>query len=149
MSASGMRKAAAYLATLHPKDRRWLLAQLPTSCVNELNSLIAEVEPLLKAAPDMVVELLNDHEAGKPAEVPAPDLLISTLNTLDEPWAARIIAATAPDHAEIYLAACFRQRAMGIRSELHSLPAAFPPALARCMADELAVMAREPEATAA
>jgi hypothetical protein len=144
-----MRKAAVYLATLHPKDRRWLLAQLPASRMSALDALIAEAEPLVKAAPELVVELLADNEAGKPAEVPAPNLLISTLNTLDESWAARMIAATAPDHAEIYLAACFRQRAMGIRSELGALPAAFPPALARCMADELAVMAHESEATAA
>lgn len=149
MSASGVRKAAVYLATLHPKDRRWLLAQLPTAHASALDSLVAEVEPLLKASPDLAVDLLAEPDAGKPVEVPAPDLFISTLNTLDESWAARIIAATAPDHAEIYLAACFRQRAMGIRSELSALPQTFPPALARCMADELATMAHDTEASVA
>ncbi len=144
-----MRKAAAYLATLHPTDRLWLLAQLPMSSARELGPLIREVEPLVKVAPGAVADLLADQASATSNEVPAPDLFISTLNTLDESWAARIIAGTAPDHAEIYLAACVRQRAMGIRSELNALPPSFPPALAQCLANELAVMAHGAEATTA
>lgn len=148
MSSSGMRKAAAYLATLHPTDRRWLLAQLPVSSVQSLVQLIQEAEPLVLAMPDSLHALLDEREQERIVDVPTPDLLIGALHTLDESWAARMLAAAAADHTEIYLAACFRQRAMGVRSELNALPPTFPPALARCMADELSAMANRVETVA-
>ncbi|MDR3443740.1 MULTISPECIES: hypothetical protein [unclassified Dyella] len=149
MNAAGMRKAAVYLASLHPTDRRWLLAQLPVASAQQLRALAEEAEPLVRAMPESLHTLLAEQDQHDAIEVPTPDLLIGAINTLDEPWAARMIAGAARDHAEIYLAACFRQRAIGIRSELMTLPQKFPAALAQCLAEELSLMANQAEAASA
>jgi hypothetical protein len=146
MSMVGMRKAAAFLAGLHAADRRWLLGQLPLASARQLEPLVREVEPLLKAMP--APDAFWDEPASEGLiEVPAPDALVRALDTLDEAWAARMIAAAAPDHAGIYLAACAHPRAMGIRHELDALPGKLPGALARCLGEALAGMADGSEAS--
>lgn len=146
MSSAGMRKAAAFLAGLHAVDRRWLLGQLPVASARRLEPLVREVAPLLKAMP--APDAFWDEPASEGLiEVPAPDALVRALDALDEAWAARMIAAAAPDHAGIYLAACPHPRAMGIRHELEALPGKLPAALARCMSEALASMAHGLEAS--
>jgi hypothetical protein len=143
-----MRKAALYLTGLHAKDRKWLLGQLPMASARLLDPLIKEVQPLIRDVRGNLDLLWGDLDGHKLVEVPTPDLLISALNTLDEVWAARMIGAAAPDHKEIYLAACSRQRALGIRRELEDLPGVSPPMLAQCMAEQLADMANAAGASA-
>lgn len=140
MNPVGLRKAAAYLAGIHPADKQWLLAQLPVSSAHALVPLIKDAEPLVRSSPDLLNALLLEHEDVAP-ELPTPDLLIAALNTLEEGWAARVMKAAAPDHAEIYLAACFRSRALGVREQMSTMPPVFPAALSRCLADELATLA--------
>ena len=137
MNAVGMRKAALALAAMHPHDRRWMLDKLPSSQRRLLSTLVIEVRRLGRVDPSLVRDLLQDLPLPDVVDIPPPDRLIQALNNLPGAWAARMLAAAAPDHVEIYLASCSPIRARMVRTELEQLPAIMPTALAKALARRL------------
>lgn len=134
MNPAGARKAALALATMHPADRRWILARLPEAWRSALQPLVHEAQSYTNLDAELLQAVLADEPTYLTREVPPPDVLIVMLDRLSAAWAARVLAAAAPDHADIYLAACDKSRAESVRHELHRLPKPFPSALADSLA---------------
>ncbi|MEO7065599.1 MAG: hypothetical protein ABI114_01710 [Rhodanobacter sp.] len=134
MNTVGARKAALAMATMHPTDRRWMLRRMPESWRAMLEPLIRDARRFTTIDADILQEALDGSSTSTRVDVPRPDVLIAVLNGLSGQWAARVLAAAAADHAEIYLAACNRFRADEIRRSMSQLPHPFPPSLASAMA---------------
>jgi hypothetical protein len=137
MNPRGTRKAALALASMHPADRRWLLARLPQAWRGVLQPLIGEAQRYTMLDAELLQAVLADEPTDLAREVPPPDVLIVVLDRLSPTWAARVLAAAAPDHADIYLAACEKSRAESVRHELSRLPQPFPTSLAHALAHYL------------
>lgn len=134
MNAAGARKAALALATMHPADRRWILARMPEIWRSALHPLIQEAQRYTVLDTELLQAVLADEPTYLAREVPPPDVLIVVLDRLSPAWAARVLAAAAPDHVDIYLAACERSRAESVRNELHRMPDPFPSSMADALA---------------
>lgn len=134
MNTAGARKAALAIATMHPIDRRWMLARLPKQWASHLRPLINEARRFASIHDDVLQAALDGQGITPVIEVPAPAVLIAVVDSLSAEWAARVLIGAASDHAEIYLAACQRPRADSIRYEMTRLPKTFPKALASAMA---------------
>jgi hypothetical protein len=130
LSTPGPRTAALALAAMHPADRRWMLARLPKGCRHVLDPLIAEAQHLVSADVGLVREVLAGLDPNRTLEVPTPDVMIAVLHGLSSQWAARVLVAAVPDHAELYLTTCDKVRGANIRREMARLPRPFPAALA-------------------
>lgn len=122
------------MATMHPADRRWMLTRMPKIWRPVLEPLIIEAQRFTSIDADLLQAALDGQMAPPTIDVPVPAVLIAVLDTLSSHWAARVLVAAASDHAEIYLAACNRQRGEAIRREIGLLPHPFPRRLARAMA---------------
>jgi hypothetical protein len=149
VNSAGTRKAALALATMHPADRRWILARLPEAWRSTLNPLINEAQRYTTLDAELLQAVLADEPTYLAREVPPPDVLIVVLDRLSPAWAARVLAAAAPDHADIYLAACDKTRADSVRHELNRMPDPFPSALADSLARYLDSAAQTGRAGAA
>lgn len=134
MNPAGTRKAALALATMHPADRHWMLARLPEAWRRALQPLVREAQSYTTLDTELLQAVLADEPTYLAREVPPPDVLIVLLDRLSAAWAARVLAAAAPDHADIYLAACEKSRAESMRHELNRMPKPFPPSLADTLA---------------
>ena len=134
MNQIGARKAALAMATMHPADRRWMLARLPKAWRPVLDPLMKQAHRFASIEADVLQAALDDESLAQVIEIPSPGVLIAVLDTLSIQWAARALAATASDHVELYLATCNKQRAESIRHEMGRLSRPFPPALAEAMA---------------
>lgn len=133
MSAQGSRKAALALAAMHPQDRRWMLARLPSEWCRTLAPLVDEASSQLVIDPEMLQWALGDIDTAPSAELPTPDVLVAALDRLGDGWAARVLALAAPDHVEVYLVGCDKRRRDAIRQELATLPKALPTGLTAAM----------------
>lgn len=145
MIPAGARKAALALAVMHPADRRWMLARLPSKWRAALVSLADEAQSYTSLDAELLKAVLADEPTSLAREVPPPDVLIVVLDRLSPAWAARVLAAAAPDHTDIYLAACDMSRSQALRHELNRLPGTVPPALANVLGhylDEAAQVGR-------
>lgn len=149
MNPAGARKAALALATMHPADRRWILSRLPADWRSALQPLINEAQGYTNLDAELLQAVLADEPTYLTREVPPPDVLIVMLDRLSPAWAARVLAAAAPDHADIYLAACDKLRADSVRHELSRLPTPFPAALADSLARYLDTTAQAGRGTGA
>jgi hypothetical protein len=134
VNKAGARKAALAMATMHPADRRWMLTQMPKAWRSTLEPLIQEARQFASIDADVLQAALDGQGIAPLVDVPPPAVLIAVLDTLSSHWAACVLVATAFDHAEIYLAACNKQRGESIRHEMGRLPRPFPRALAAAMA---------------
>lgn len=142
MNPAGVRKAALALATMHPADRRWVLARLPEAWRGALQPLVHEAQRYTALDAELLQAVLGDEPTYLARDVPPPDVLIVVLDRLPAAWAARVLAAAAPDHADIYLAACEKTRADAVRYELGRMPDPFPSALADSLARYLDMAAQ-------
>jgi hypothetical protein len=134
VNPAGARKAALAMATMHPADRRWMLARLPRMWRSLLGPLIRDARRFTSIDADVLQAALDGQGMVPMIDVPAPAILIAVLDTLSSQWVARVLVAAAADHAELYLAACPRLRGDAIRYEMGRLPRPFPRALADAMA---------------
>jgi hypothetical protein len=149
MNPAGARKAALALATMHPADRRWILSRLPAQWRGALQPLIHEAQSYTNLDAELLQAVLSDEPTYLAREVPPPDVLIVVLDRLSPAWAARVLAAATPDHADIYLAACDKSRADSVRHELNRLPTPFPSALGDSLARYLDTAAQTGRAAGA
>jgi hypothetical protein len=129
----GIRKAALAIAAMHPADRRWMMARLPGTWQALLGPLVREARRFTVIDADALQGALDGSVDVPRVDLPSPGVLIAVLNELSSHWAARVLAATAMDHAELYLAACGKQRGDAIRDELAQLQRPFPRALAAAL----------------
>lgn len=128
MSTQGLRLAAARLAALHPDDRAWLLAQLPTTEAVALRELLGSPHLKQWAATlgDGVGTLTLPEAASAKVE---SKTLPSALKDLSVDWQALWLAANHPDDAEEYVDGMETWRARRLVEEAQRHQAALPPAL--------------------
>ena len=136
MNPRGLRQSAATLAAMHPADRRWTLARLSATSAAALAALLRELDALGPVPPDWLAQALESLRVEGFA-TPPPSTLIRILDGLSPTWAARMLAATAPDHVELYLATCLPARTLAIRGALDQPRGALPIELTRTLAREL------------
>ena len=131
MNAFGLRKAAVALAGLHPDDRMWLLERLQPSWRYDLRRLIGQLAPMKIPDSDIACEAVRIAGDVSPLHPPTPDRLLAGMHGLSPSWCARVLAACAPDHTEIF-AANAPAKANAVRAELLTLPK-LPPKLAETL----------------
>lgn len=126
-----MRKAAVVLAGLHSRDRAWLLERLRPTWRYDLKRMIRQAEDLGAHNSALTADVLSacEREAARP-EPPTPDHLLAGLQGLSPEWTARVLAACAPDHLDLYAANTAPEQVRRVRDELLNLPKALPPKLA-------------------
>jgi hypothetical protein len=131
MSATALRKAAAVLAGLHRRDREWMLARMPSAARTGIKPLLAQFRAIGVADATLVREALDlcDKDARTP-EPPTPDRLLAGMRGMSPEWKARVLAACAPDHVELYAASHPASDTQAVRNELLSLPKPLPPKFA-------------------
>lgn len=136
MSASGMRKAAVALAGLHSRDRAWLLDRLRPTWRYDLKRMIRQAEGLGAHNSALTADVLAacDRNATRP-DPPTPDHLLAGLQGLSPEWTARVLAACAPDHLDLYAANAAPEHVRCVRDELLNLPKVLPPKLADTLTD--------------
>ncbi|MDE2342016.1 MAG: hypothetical protein KGL63_01265 [Betaproteobacteria bacterium] len=136
MSARGLRQAAVALAAMHSADRRWILGQLPPSQARALMDLLHDVESMGPVPTEWLRDALASPLVADFVP-PTPSILIHVLDGLSPTWAARMLKAAAPDHFEIYLAACETRRAQAVKTAIESQQEPLPQALAQALLHEL------------
>lgn len=136
MSARGLRQTAVTLAAMHPVDRRWILAQLPPALARALVGMLRDVEAMGPVPTDWLRDALESPLVAD-FMPPTPSILIHVLDGLSPTWAARMLKAAAPDHVEIYLAACETRRAQAVKTAIESQQEPLPQALAQALLHEL------------
>lgn len=132
MSAFGLRKAAVTLAGLHPDDQAWLLERLRPSWRHDIRRLISEVPSMRLSNFDVIRDAIHACENDESPQPPEPDRLLAGMQGLSPSWCARVLAACAPDHIEIYAANSSPAQAGAVRAELLMLPR-LPPKLAETL----------------
>lgn len=132
MSAFGLRKAAVALAGLHPDDRMWLLERLQPSWRYDLRRLIGQIASMKIPDPDIAREAVRTSGEAPPLHPPAPDRLLAGMHGLSPAWCARVLAACAPDHMEMFAANSTSAKANAVRAELLTLPK-LPPKLSETL----------------
>lgn len=132
VSAFGLRKAAVALSCLHPDDSTWLLERLRPSCRYDLRRLIGQVESLGIFDVEIAQEAVQACETDGSSHPPTPDRLLAGMRGLSPSWCARVLAACAPDHMEVFAANNIPARANAVRAELLSLPK-LPPRLSETL----------------
>ncbi len=101
---SGYRKAALYLSSLAPADRRVLVAALPESAARSLQPLIDTVIANGWNTPELVGRALAGEIRGLTAESSlSVDALLALAKALPEDWTARIFAANAAVDAKFLI----------------------------------------------
>lgn len=148
MSAAGLRKGALLLASLHPRDRGWLLSRLPAEAVSPLRALLEQLQAMPFDAGALGAELLDDAP-----RVVVPDAsidvqrLAGAVADLPPPWAARVLAAWGGFDARCCLSALGPQ-ATAVEAELARV-GELPGPLAEALRDEMRRRLARPVAEAA
>lgn len=148
MNAMGTRKAAILLTNLAARDRRWLMRRLPSEWRSVLKPLIDEAGRLGSHDSEVVLGALGlDATEPVSAEAPLPEVLLAGMAGLSPAWAARVLAACAPDHLGLYATHCDAAQAEATRQEFARVRGMLPPKLAEALGR--AVRARGTDAPAA
>lgn len=137
MSAAGLRKAAAVMASLHPADQAWLLDKFKPGCRHDLRTLIEQVEAMRVPHLEELRDEMRNHESDCIPQPPAPERLLGAMRGLSPAWRARVLAACAPDHLDFVAANSVPEEALAIRAEFLMLPQ-----LPRKLSEALALIAR-------
>lgn len=133
MNREGLRQAAVLLASLHPRDRAWVRRRLPKDWWTRLKPLSRQARALGPADARMLREALHQVPQARP-EPPTPDVLLAGLDGLSPAWAARTLAACAPDHRELYLSGRPAADQSAVERALRDGPESLPPRLADALA---------------
>jgi hypothetical protein len=134
MTKPALRKIALALAAVHPRDRRWMLARLPAAVRDAWHRHGAEATALVSPDPAAALRHLCGSVRPPHVEVPEPITLIRALDKLPVVWAARSLAVVAPDHVDLYKAACRTERQVALNRGPRPSDRTVPPALAHALA---------------
>lgn len=122
MTASGLRKAALYLASLAPADQRTLLAALPADARKALRPLIDVVVAHRWNAPELVARALAEDIRGlTSASALSVDALLALAKELPADWTARVLAANTATDPRFLLGLLEPARAAQVREQLEPL----------------------------
>lgn len=134
MTTPALRKVALMLAAMHPRDRRWMLARLPEAARDAWRRHGTEATALVSPDPAAALSHLCGSTPPADVEVPEPVTLIRALDKLPIVWAARSLAVVAPDHIDLYKAACRPERQVALNRGAGPTDRVPPPALAHALA---------------
>lgn len=137
MSAAGLRKAAAVMASLHSVDQAWLLDKFKPSCRHDLRTLIEQVQAMKVSRLEELRDEIRNHEIDCIPQPPSPERLLGSMRGLSPAWRARLLAACAPDHLDFVAANIEPEEAQAVRAEFLMLPQ-----LPRKLSEALAIIAR-------
>lgn len=141
MSSLGERKSALLLLTLHPGDRRRLMAELPRESAGRIRLLLAELERLPFAMVDLAEALLADEVRGLTESTsPGIDELVALSQQLPPLWFARVLSVWTGIDREFCLALLDDGVAPEVRGELERTPA-LPARLVEALQAEAAALA--------
>lgn len=136
MSTPGQRKAALFLATLSPGERRTLLRRLPASTARGLKPLIDELLARGWGVRAAMERVLADDLRGLTAETTLDvEQMMHLAGKLSPEWYARVLVAAGPVDREFMLALLDDGYARRVRAELAGL-VALPPVLAQAVLAE-------------
>ncbi|MBN7138314.1 hypothetical protein A7A76_04320 [Lysobacter enzymogenes] len=148
MSTLGERKSALLLMSLHPADRRQLLARLPRASARTLRALIAELERSPLPVAQLAEAVLADEVRGLTASTSLRiEQLVALSERLSPAWFARVLLAWTGVDRSFCLSLLDERRAAAVREELRRLDR-LPPKLVEALREESLRMA-EPEREAA
>jgi hypothetical protein len=140
MSTLGERKCALLLVSLDRRERRRLLARLPTASARTIQTLIAELEALSLPIAELAEELLVDEVRGLTARTSLDlDQLIGLSQRLPPIWFARVLSVWTGVDREFCLAILDRSVAIEVRRELERV-GRLPPKLVDALRAETAAL---------
>ncbi|MFC0677985.1 hypothetical protein ACFFGH_09040 [Lysobacter korlensis] len=143
MSAMAERRCALLLTTLHRRDRRRVLAELPRPAAARIRVLVRELESLPFDVADLAGEVLAAVPASTAVSAPVltPDLdaLLRASQQLAPVWFARVLGSTKSVDPRFVVAALDPAIASTVERELARMPA-LPPALADAVQAEARVL---------
>lgn len=141
MNSLGERKSALLLLTLHRRDRRRLLAELPHESAGRIRLLLAELERLPFAMVELAEALLADEVRGLTESTsPGIDELVALSQQLPPLWFARVLSVWTGIDREFCLALLDDSVAPEVRGELDRAPA-LPERLVEALRAEAAAVA--------
>lgn len=141
MSTSGERKSALLLMSLHPADRRHLLARLPAQTARRLRGLIDELNRARLPAAELAEAALADEVRGLTASTSLTvEQLLQLASVLPPAWFARVLAAWNGVDPGFCLALLDERRAGAVREELKRLQR-LPARLLEALREESAALA--------
>jgi len=141
MSTLGERKCALMLATLAPRDRRRLLAALPSASAAHIRGLLAQLLTMPVPITEFAHTLLADEVTGLTSDTTLElDRLIELSEHLPAPWFARVLGAWTGVDRSFCLSLLDRSRGPAVARELQDLPA-LPPRLAMALKAEAVTLA--------
>lgn len=123
MMHAGHRKAALYLSTLAPADRRALLSALPATAARALQPLVDDVVSRGWNDADLVRRALASEIVGLTNQSTlAVDTLFALGKALPADWAARVYAANAAVDAKFLIALLDKPQAQRVQDSLARVP---------------------------
>jgi len=142
VSASlGERKCALLLTTLAPRDRRRMLAALPSASAARIRTVLAQLLAMPVPIAELAQTLLADEVMGLTSETTLElDRLIELSEHLPAPWFARVLAAWTGVDRSFCLSLLERGRSASVSRELQDMPA-LPPRLASALKAEAVALA--------
>ncbi|MBW8311244.1 MAG: hypothetical protein K0M64_04345 [Rhizobium sp.] len=144
MMTTGRRKAALYLSSVSPSERRALLARLPAATGRSLLPMVQELVRRRWNVRAAVEQVLSEDLRGLTATTTLDvESLLILARHLSPGWYARVIEASGPVDRQFLLALLDDDYAARVRRELqHGTPLA--PALASALlAEAMALAGRE------
>lgn len=140
-STLGERKCALLLATLAPRDRRRLMAALPSASTARIRVLLTRLLAMPVPIAELAQTLLADEVSGLTSDTTLElDRLIELSEHLPAPWFARVLAAWTGVDRSFCLSLLDRNRGPAVARELQDLPA-LPPRLAMALKAEAVALA--------
>lgn len=139
MTALAERRCALLLTTLHRRDRRRVLAELPAPAASRIRLLVRELESLPFDVADLAADVLATVPAttSMPVTAHTPDLdaLLRASQRLAPAWFARVLGTASDIDPRFVVAALEPATAPAVERELARMPA-LPPALAAAVQAE-------------
>ena len=146
MSTPGERKCALLLVTLHRRDRRRLLNQLPPMAAKGIRTLVAKLESLPIPVSDLAENVLADEVAGLTLQTtPGLEQLVALSHRMSPAWFARVLPVWGGLDRAFCLAMLDDRFARAVRGEENAV-AAFPAKLVDAMRAEILVLVQQAEA---
>ncbi|TXH77761.1 MAG: hypothetical protein E6Q88_00635 [Lysobacteraceae bacterium] len=131
------RKAALLLASLHPCDRRYLLARLPKTSADAIRATGGRLRRLGWPARLLARELLGDDLRTVTApSAPTVERIVALSDALSPAWFARVLCAWPNLDRDFCIALLDPAIAVAVRSELDRI-GALPDNIAEAIAAEV------------
>jgi hypothetical protein len=132
MSTTGLKRAAAHIATLTKADQTWMLAQLPRDHARVIRGYLKRPELVAVAHSALALDIAPPADA--PEEQSASPFAAIALDSLAPSWAALWLKSCMPDQLPVYVEQSRRARGAAVEDAAKALPAELPLELRRALA---------------